>query len=112
MGGRGGGGGGRSGMVTIYHRTRNEATARAIAREGFKPTFAPGTNPEYVQHNKQYAFFSTKLKGQRGYGNHVVAVSVPKNVVKHDPYSGQVRVKVADLPKPGGKTRYRVFQNH
>ncbi|AXH67918.1 hypothetical protein J4T99_gp114 [Mycobacterium phage Bromden] len=118
MGGRGGGGGGpassRSGMVRLYHRTRDWEDAKAIVEGGFSPTYTKGNKATaddwYKESQGQYGFFTKRVSGQDGYGRHVVAVDVPKSAVERDPWSGHVRVKTEHLK--GAQFRHHAGMDH
>jgi hypothetical protein len=87
----------REPTVRLYHRTQYPETADAIVREGFKPTFREGIEESYVRENSQYGYFTEDPDAQGAYGQHIVAVDVPRSMVQEDPWSGHYRVPVADL---------------
>lgn len=96
-----------SGYVTLYHST-SARNAAAITAEGFAPKYAPGTEAFYVSENSQYGFFSRRPGAQAGYGDTVIAVQVKASAVDKDPWSGELRVKISDLPKAPAK--YSVYE--
>jgi len=88
------------GFITLYHATSDKAAA-AIVKEGFAPKYDEGIEASYAQSQGAYGFFTRRPGGQAGYGDATVAVRVSKSAVERDPWSGHVRVKLADLPKDG-----------
>lgn len=97
MGGRGGGG--TPGTVTLYHQTSRRA-ADAIVRDGFTPTYAEGTEPSYRETQGKFAFLTRKPGAAGGYGDTTVAVTVSRDAVQRDAWSGHVKVALEDLPGP------------
>ncbi len=90
----------QDGTVTLYHSTSKKA-AESIVKGGFAPTYADGTEAYYVESQGAYGFFTRRPGAQSGYGDTIVKVRVKKSAVERDPWSGHVRVKLADLPKDG-----------
>ena len=106
MGGRGAAGIPGSGTVTLYHNTSFENSDR-IVRDGFKPTYAEGTEPWDMESEGKYGFFTRRPGvGAAGYGDAIVSVTVPKSVVERDRWSGHWKVLLKHLPGKEFK-RYR-----
>lgn len=89
--------------VTLYHRTTPEK-AEAIVREGFRAD-VPKNTPGMTAEEQQSAFFvhPQLVENWRGYGEAIVSVTVPRQVVKPDTTMPSVppplKVSVTDLAK-------------
>lgn len=108
MGGRGASIPG-GGTVTLYHNT-SEAAAEAITRDGFRPSYPGGVEPWYQETQGAYGFFTRRPGvGAGGYGNAIVAVTLPKSAVERDRWSGHWKVSLKHL-KGAEFKRYRPRQ--
>lgn len=97
VGGRGAAGIPGTGTVTLYHNT-SSAAADAIVRDGFTPKYSEGTQSWYTQSEGQYGFFTRRPGvGAAGYGEAIVAVTVPKSAVERDTWSGHWKVRLTHL---------------
>lgn len=89
-----------SDTIRLYHHTNADA-ADAIVRDGFTPTYTSlgrdSISDEYKASEGQYGFFTRDPGAAAGYGDRIVAVDVPRDVVDVDPWSGHTRVRVEDL---------------
>jgi hypothetical protein len=76
-----------AGMVTLFHRTTQEAKDRIYATGNFES-----------KENTNETFFSTKKNGQaRGYGQAIVMVRIPlKDVRINDAFRHEIHVAVSN----------------